>query len=58
MVEYWRRDPDGVRPCMFLHVPGDTDPESLDTGRRVALGLIGALVSSETAKKKEEGNRQ
>lgn len=31
---------------MFLHVPGGVEDEDVERGRRVALGLIGALVGS------------
>lgn len=30
---------------MFLHVPGGVEEEDIERGRRVALGLIGALVA-------------
>ena len=46
MVEYWRHDPEGTRPVMFLHVPPGYDEEDLDRGRRVTVGLIEALVGS------------
>ena len=55
MVEYWRRDPKGERPCMFLHVPGGWNEENIERGRGVALELIKALVGSEMAKKRKEG---
>ena len=54
MLEYWRRDKDGKRPCMFLHVPDGHEEEDLERGRRVALGLITALVSSELQRKQKE----
>ena len=49
MLEYWRRDPEGQRPCMFLHVPNGVEEADLKRGRDVALGLITALVASEMA---------
>ena len=47
MLEYWRRDSNQMRPCMFLHVPGGCDEEDVIKGREVALGLIAACVGSE-----------
>lgn len=52
MLEYWRRDINGKLPGMFLHVPGGVHEEDLVRGRRVAVGLIVALVESEVAKTK------
>lgn len=46
MVEYWRRDSTTARPVMFLHVPAGSEDDDLDSGRKVALGLIEALVAS------------
>lgn len=46
MVEYWRRDSESARPVMFLHVPDGTTDQELARGRKVALGLIEALVAS------------
>ena len=46
LVEHWRRDLEGSRPVMFFHVPGGHGEEDLRRGRRVALGLIQALVWS------------
>lgn len=46
LVEYWRRDPNGPRPVMFLHVPGGYEKEDVERGRQVTLGLISALVES------------
>ena len=46
MVEYWRRDRKSIRPVMFLHVPGRSEHEDVTRGKKVALGLIEALVSS------------
>ncbi|MCJ1405051.1 hypothetical protein MMC11_008277 [Xylographa trunciseda] len=46
LVEYWRRDPEGERPVMFLHVPKGLEEEDVDKGRRVAEGLIQAVVGS------------
>ena len=47
MVEYWRRDHKSARPVMFLHVPDGTTDEDLARGKKVALGLIEALIASE-----------
>lgn len=49
MVEYWRREPRGHRPCMFLHVPSGLEEEDIKRGKEVALGLIAALVGSDIA---------
>ena len=49
MLEYWRREPMGQRPCMFLHVPSGLEEEDIQRGRNVALGLIAAIVASELA---------
>ena len=49
MLEYWRREPMGKRPCMFLHVPSGLEEEDIQRGRNVALGLIVAIVVSEMA---------
>ena len=46
LLEYWRRDPEGERPVMFLHVPGGAGEEDVEKGRKVAVGLIEALVGS------------
>lgn len=46
LVEYWRRDPSLRRPVMFLHVPGRIEDIDIATGRKVAMGLIGAMVES------------
>ncbi|KAL9013895.1 MAG: hypothetical protein Q9173_001442 [Seirophora scorigena] len=54
LVEYWRRDPGGKAPAMFLHVPGRIEDLDIETGRKVALGLIGAMVGS-ARRKEEEG---
>ena len=59
MVEYWRRDPGGKRPCMFLHVPGGYSADDVLKGREITLGLIAACVGSETTKRnlqEEYGN--
>jgi pyroglutamyl-peptidase len=53
MLEYWRRDPDGQRPCIFLHVPGGWSAEDVLRGKEVALGLIAACVGSEKARGKD-----
>lgn len=49
MLEYWRRNPNGQRPCMFLHVPNGLKDEDIERGRDVAQGLINALIASEMA---------
>ena len=49
-MEYWRRDPEGHLPVVFLHVPGGNEEEDLERGRRVTLELIRALVDSRMAK--------
>ncbi|KAI4155503.1 MAG: hypothetical protein LQ340_000956, partial [Diploschistes diacapsis] len=45
-LEYWKRNPSGDRPVMFLHVPGDHTEEAIEKGVKVAGGLIMALVQS------------
>lgn len=55
MLEYWRRNPNGRRPCMFLHVPNGLEDEDIERGRDVAQGLINALVASEMA---EDGRKR
>jgi len=54
ILEYWRRDSQGWRPCMFLHVPGGWGAEDVRQGRGVALGLIAACVGSEMTRQKEK----
>ncbi|MCJ1317358.1 hypothetical protein MMC15_002681 [Xylographa vitiligo] len=58
LVEYWRRDPRGERPVLFLHVPKGVEAEDVDRGRRVAEGLIQAVVGSweERGKNGEKGS--
>lgn len=51
LVEYWRRDPTGARPVMFLHVPGGSFEDDVDRGTRVTLGLIAALVESRSRRR-------
>ena len=34
------------RPVMFLHVPGEHEYADIERGRKVAVGLIRALVAS------------
>lgn len=46
LVEYWRRNPNGPRPVIFLHVPGRYENEDVERGRAVTLGLIKALATS------------
>jgi len=55
MVEYWRRETEGRRPVMFLHVPAGYGEEEVERGRRVAVGLIEALVGSLIKRKDGEG---
>ena len=50
MLEYWRRDNEKRRPCMFLHVPGGYGEDDVLKGKEVALGLIAACVESEVAR--------
>lgn len=46
MLEYWKRDKEGERPVMFLHVPAEAGREDIERGAKVAEGLIRALVES------------
>lgn len=46
LVEYWRHEKEGGRPVMFLHVPEGYGEGEVERGRRVAVGLIEALVGS------------
>jgi pyroglutamyl-peptidase len=46
MVEYWRRNPEGDIPVVFLHVPPQFEEQDITRGKRVTLGLIQALVES------------
>ena len=46
LVEHWRRDHHVGPPVLFLHVPGQSEEVDIQTGRRVAVGLIGAMVAS------------
>lgn len=48
LVEYWRHGgaDQSKRPVMFLHVPGGYSDDDLESGRKVTLGLIEALVGS------------
>lgn len=48
LVEYWRKDPKAMAPVMFLHVPGSIQDHDIEMGKKVALGLIGAMVASTT----------
>ena len=52
LVEYWRRDPEGDLPVVFLHVPGAAEEEDVERGTRVTAGLIRALVENKRAKMK------
>ncbi|KAL8719460.1 MAG: hypothetical protein Q9225_003531 [Loekoesia sp. 1 TL-2023] len=56
LVEYWRRDPNMKAPVMFLHVPGRIEDLDIETGRKVTLGLIGAMVGSARRKKSDGQN--
>lgn len=51
LVEYWRRNPDVIAPVMFLHVPGRFEELDIEMGRKVTLGLIGAMVESAMKRK-------
>lgn len=53
LVEYWRRDLGMVAPVMFLHVPGRVEDLDIEMGRKVAMGLIGAMVGSARRGKEE-----
>lgn len=44
LVEAWGEEKD--MKVLFLHVPGDTDEAAVERGRRVAVGLIRAMVES------------
>ncbi|KAL8757744.1 MAG: hypothetical protein Q9199_001997 [Rusavskia elegans] len=55
LVEYWRKDPKAMAPVMFLHVPGKSEDYDIEIGRKVALGLIGAMVASARRTKGHEG---
>jgi pyroglutamyl-peptidase len=48
LSEYWVRDMSP--PVTFLHVPGETTDEDLKAGKRVAEGLLRAMVDSERAR--------
>lgn len=43
-----------MAPVMFLHVPGRIEDLDVEMGRKVALGLIGAMVGS-ARRGQEEG---
>ncbi|KAL8874246.1 MAG: hypothetical protein Q9174_000402 [Haloplaca sp. 1 TL-2023] len=59
LVEYWRRDHDAGPPVLFLHVPGQNEEVDIQVGRKVALGLIGAMVmSSRRGKDKGEAKEE
>ncbi len=44
MVEYWKKNPEGECPVVFLHVPGKADEAHIETGRQIVLGLIESLA--------------
>ena len=48
MVEYWRKNPEGECPVLFLHVPGASDEVHIEKGKQVTLGLIAALAELKT----------
>jgi pyroglutamyl-peptidase len=48
MVEYWRKNPEGDRPVVFLHVPGQVDEVHLEKGKQVVLSLIASLAEVKT----------
>ena len=54
MLEYWRRDANGIRPCVFLHVPGGWQEEDVIRGREVALRLIATCVGSQMSSRSEK----
>ena len=45
-----------MAPVMFLHVPGSIEDHDIDMGKKVALGLIGAMVASTTGTNKGHEN--
>ena len=49
-MEYWRRDPCGELPVVFLHVPGGVKVEDVERGRRATVALIRALVENKISK--------
>lgn len=60
LVEYWRHGSEGRRPVMFLHVPAGYGEEDVEKGRRVAVGLVEALVGNlvkAKGKHEEEGEQ-
>ncbi|KAL8860426.1 MAG: hypothetical protein Q9178_003085 [Gyalolechia marmorata] len=54
LVEYWRKNPEVMAPVMFLHVPGSVEDFGIETGRKVALALIGAMVASTRRTQRQE----
>ena len=46
LVEYLKQNPEGDRPVMFLHVPGEYEEDDIQRGAKIASGLIKALVQS------------
>ncbi|KAF4978292.1 hypothetical protein FZEAL_5303 [Fusarium zealandicum] len=46
------------RKVLFLHVPADASPQSIDTGRELVLNLVRSMVESDADRKYElrEGN--
>ena len=48
LSHFWRKNgEDGKRPVVFLHVPPESDEETLRKGREVTIALIRAIVASE-----------
>ena len=52
LLEYWKRDPTGDRPVVFLHVPGGHAKKDIEKGTKVAEALLKALVGSHVVRGK------
>ena len=55
LFEYWRqygKDVKATRPCMFLHVPGETEVDDIARGVTVAEGLIRAMANCWTGEQR------
>jgi len=51
LAHFWRNGGEGgKRPVVFLHVPPESDEETLQRGREVTKALIGAIVASERSR--------
>ena len=46
-----------MAPVLFLHVPGKIEDYDIEMGRKVALGLIGAMVASGLNERHEDDAR-